>query len=132
MNDARAAKNARIASVRPPRAEIKASAAASCANHSRCFGRNERLEVHDAQEISFEHLNVNCWSGDIYQRLIGKNRYTLGDSVDVTAKLEMAKMINEIIAHILRHLTILKPFQVGIGEAKVQDVVNDLLQPGDD
>ena len=58
--------------MRPPRPEIKANPAARRANHPRRLRGNQRLEVHHAEKIGLEHLNVDRRRRDVYHGSLAK------------------------------------------------------------
>ena len=87
----------RIPSVRPPGTEVKTGSVLGTLNHPGCLGGDQGLKVHHTQQIGFEDLNVDGSTGDVNDRFIGKSQRAFRHGIDIAIKLEIPKVVDEIV-----------------------------------
>ncbi len=90
---------------------------------------NEALVIDGAQQSCFNELRLNDRASDLDDRLIGKNRRSLGNGPDITGKLEGPQIFEKRFGE---YLKISQVCQILVVKAQCKKIIDHLIQTGRD
>ena len=116
-----------LGAVCAPHAEVDQQFARRGEHAARGLGRDQGLKMQDVDQPRFDELRVRQRRGDAKDRLAREKRGALGDGVNLAAKAEIGKIIEEVF---VESAGALEPINVGGREAKLFEEIKRLLQTG--
>ena len=98
---------------------------ASCTDHAVCFGCNQRLMVDGQKDHGFYQLRLDNRTFYDNNRLIWENWGTFLHCPDITFKMEVFKIIEELL---IEYLFGAEVFNILLGKTKIFQIMNHLFQ----
>src|SRR5690348_11899904 len=109
-------------------AEFQYKASVSRLHAAGSLGRNAGLKSERGEQIGFDQLRFDGWRRDSQQRFRGKHRGALFYSPNFSLKTKLAKIIEELPAHVPKDWLTLQKFDLFRIETETFQILDSLLQ----
>src|SRR5258706_11021080 len=116
--------------MRPPCAEFHHIAAQRRLHYARRLGRDRRLESDHRQQVRFRDLRLNDGRAYRHERLASKYRSSFRNREHIAGEAQPGQHLEKLAARILELRNLAQVGDFLRGNPEVEQIVDDLLEPG--